>query len=66
MPRIKIEDLEPLEELTDDQLGGIMGGFSLDGGGTMYDAWNPTNSYSTTTTLYDPTMTMYDAWMPGG
>lgn len=67
MARIRIEDLEPLQELTDEQLGSAVGGVSLSTT-TLYDAWTP-SSY--TTTLYDAwtpssysTSTMYDAWMP--
>ena len=74
MARIKIEDLQPLEELTDDQLSDVVGGItSL--GTLSYDAWMPsaTTSYdawmpSLTTTSYDAWMpsktAAYDAWMP--
>lgn len=64
MARIRIEDIEPIEELSDDELGEVVGGFSLYGGGsTMYDAWTPTDG----SMLQDPMLssTMYDAWVPG-
>lgn len=74
MPRIKIEDLEPLQELTDDMLDDVVGGFGtfasatydawMPGSTTMYDAWMPES-----TTMYDAwtpgSTTMYDAWTPG-
>jgi len=60
--RIKIEDLQPLEELTDDQLNGVVGGV-ISFGSIAYDAWMPSS-----TTAYDawiPSRTAaYDAWMP--
>lgn len=62
MARIKIEDLQPLEELTDDQLGDVVGGV-ISFGSIAYDAWMPSS-----TTAYDAWMpnrtAAYDAWMP--
>jgi hypothetical protein len=49
--RIKIDDLQPLEELTDDQLGDVVGGITRFGS-IAYDAWMPSS------------ITAYDAWMP--
>ena len=51
MARIKIDDLQPLEELTDDQLGDVVGGITRFGS-IAYDAWMPSS------------ITAYDAWMP--
>ena len=63
MANIRIEDLEPMDELSDDELGEVVGGVSLMDSSTMYDAWTPTTTSSFQ--LKDPTMTMYDAWLPG-
>lgn len=57
MARIRIEDLEPIEELTDEELSSVAGGITLSGFTVMYDAWNPVGIKSTTA---------YDAWLPSG
>lgn len=64
MANIKITDLEPMDELSDDELGEVVGGFSLMDSSTMYDAWTPTTTSSFQ--LKDPSYTMYDAWHPPG
>lgn len=61
MARIKIEDLEPLKELTDDQLGEVVGGLTSYPK-LSYDAWTPTSLV--TYDAWTPSSVSYDAWMP--
>jgi len=64
MASIKINDLDPVEELTDELLESIHGGISLNMtfGKAAFDAWDPSARSSTLTGMVS--RAIFDAWVP--
>ena len=68
MAKIKIKDLDPIEELTDEMMGDIHGGITLTKLGlTSFDAWDPgaeRNLSVNTSLISKSALAGFDAWVP--